>query len=151
MALIDPDALIRRLRLDRRRCFVITGRPREGKTRLAERMAVRYGGQRLDLLSTFCADADLAAHVDTFTPERCKKLLQPFASGELVLVDEIEFLWHRWDQGEKLAFLNILKPWSKPAFFGVFLPPGPPIEGFQMVDQDGLPRIISLHDLQDLG
>ncbi len=151
MALIDPDDLIRRLILDRRRCFVITGRPREGKTRLAERMASRYGGQRLDLLSTFCGDPELAANVDTFAPDRCKRFLQPFAMGELVLVDEIEFLWHRWDEGEKLAFLNIVKVWSKPAFFGVFLPPGAAIEGFRMVDQDGRPRILSLHELQDMG
>jgi Holliday junction DNA helicase RuvB len=33
--LIHPDDLIHRLQLDRRRCFVVTGRPGEGKTRLA--------------------------------------------------------------------------------------------------------------------
>ena len=32
---LHPDDLMRRLRLDRRRCFAITGCPGEGKTRLA--------------------------------------------------------------------------------------------------------------------
>ncbi|MBC8263690.1 MAG: hypothetical protein H8E47_06165 [Anaerolineales bacterium] len=145
---LHPDDLIRRLRLDRRRCFIVTGRPGEGKTRLAEGMAVRYGGQRLDLLATFAADPDLAASVDTFTPRRCKAFLQPYATGDLVLVDEMEFLWHRWGDAEKREFLTILKMWSKPAFFGVFLPPDAIIENFAMPDQDGHPRILSLHDLQ---
>jgi hypothetical protein len=148
---IHPDDLMRRLRLDRRRCFVVTGRPREGKTRLAEQMAARYDGQRLDMLSTFADDPRLTDGVDTFTPQNCKAFLQPYADGELVLVDEIEFLWHRWDENEKRAFLNILKLWSKPAFFGVFLPPDPTIESFQMLDQDRRPRIFSLHDLQTIG
>lgn len=147
-ALIHPDDLIRRLRLDRRRCFVVTGRPGEGKTRLAGKMAARYGGQRLDLLAVFADDAELTASVDTFTPRRCKAFLLPYAIGELVLVDEMEFLWHRWDKAEKREFLTILKLWSKSAFLGVFLPPDVVIESFQMVDQDGRPRIFSLHDLQ---
>ena len=145
---IHPDDLIRRLRLDRRRCFVITGRPGEGKTRLAEQMAARYKGQRLDLLSAFADDPTLAARVDTFTPRRCKEFLQAYVCSDLVLVDELEFLWHRWDEVEKQEFLNILKLWSKPAFFGVFLPPSGIIERFDMPDQDGKTRILSLHDLQ---
>lgn len=149
-ALIRPDDLIHRLRLDRRRCFVVTGRPGEGKTHLAKQMAARYEGQRLDLLAAFADDPDLAASVDTFTPRRCKEFLKSYATGELVLVDEMEFLWHRWDDAEKQEFLTILKLWSKPAFFGVFLPPDVIIESFQMADQDGLPRILSLHDLQSV-
>lgn len=145
---IHPDELINRLLLDRRRCFVVTGHPGEGKTRLAEQMAVRYDGQRLDLLATFAADPNLAASVDTFTPRTFKDFLHPYATGALVLVDEMDFLWHSWDEAEKREFLTILKVWSKPAFFGVFLPLDPIIEGFHMVDQDGQPRIFSLHDLQ---
>lgn len=149
-ALVHPDELIRRLRLDRRRCFVVTGRPGEGKTRLATQMAVRYKGPRLDILDAFAGDAKLAASVDTLTPRRFKAFLQPYITGELVLVDEMEFLWHRWDQDDKRAFLNILQIWSKPAFFGVFLPTDPVIEAFDMPDQDRQPRIFSLHDLQTL-
>jgi hypothetical protein len=145
---IHPDDLIQRLLLDRRRCFVVTGRPGEGKTRLAEEMAARYDGQRLDLLSIFASDPSLAGTVNTFTPRRCKEFLQAYARGELVLLDELEFLWHRWDDAEKQEFLNILKLWSKPAFFGVFLPPHVIIERFVMTDQDGRTRIFSLHDLQ---
>jgi chromosomal replication initiation ATPase DnaA len=148
---IHPDDLIHRLRLDRRRCFVITGRPGEGKTRLAERMAARYAGRRLDLLSIFADDAELAGSVDTFTPSRFKTFLQPYADSNLVLVDEMEFLWHRWDENEKRAFLNILKLWGKSAFFGVFLPIDAAIENFEMTDQDGQSRIFSLHDLQAIG
>ena len=147
-ATLHPDDLIHRLRLDRRRCFVVTGRPGEGKTRLAERMAERYDGQYLDLLSIFAGDPDLAASVDLFTPRRYKELLEPYATGDLVLVDEMEFLWHRWDEAEKRESLTILKMWSKPAFFGVFLTPDPVIEHFEMPDQDGQSRILSLHDLQ---
>jgi chromosomal replication initiation ATPase DnaA len=149
--LVSLDGLIYRLRLDRRRCFIVTGRPGEGKTRLAEQMAARYDGKRLDMLSLFAENPDLTAGVDTFTPESCKALLQSYANGDLVLIDEIEFLWHRWDDGEKRAFLNILKLWSKPAFFGIFLPPHPVIESFEMLDQDRRPRIFSLHDLQGIG
>lgn len=151
IAPVHPDVLIDRLRLDRRRCFVVTGRPGEGKTRLAEQMAARYDGQRLDMLSVFAEDPELGACLDTFTPEKCKAFLRPYANGDLVLIDEIEFLWHRWDDAEKRAFLNILKLWGKPAFFGVFLPPGPVTEGFEMLDQDRRPRIFSLHDLQGTG
>ena len=39
--LLHPDELIYRLRLNKHRCFVITGRPLEGKTRLAQAMATR--------------------------------------------------------------------------------------------------------------
>ena len=72
-------------------------------------MATHYGGQRLDLLAAFANDPDLAVSVDTFTPRRCKAFLQPYATGELVLVDEMEFLWHRWDEAEKREFLTILQ------------------------------------------
>jgi len=145
---IHPDQLLDRLGLDRRRCFIVTGRPGEGKTRLAVQLADRYGGQRVDLLTTFAADADLSANVDTFTPRKCRDFLRPYATGDLVLVDEMEFLWHSWDVGEKREFLTIVSLWSKPAFFGVFLPSDPIIEQFDMVDQDGQPRIFSLRDLQ---
>ena len=151
IARIHPGDLIRRLQLDRRRCFVVTGQPGEGKTRMATQMAARYEGKRLDLLSIFAADAELAANVDAFTPRRCKVLLQRYATGDLVLVDEMEFLWHCWDELEKRDFLSILKLWGKPAFFGVFLPADPIIENFNMPDQDGRPRIFSLHDLQAIG
>jgi hypothetical protein len=147
---IHPDELIRRLRLDRRRCFVITGRPREGKTRLAKQMAARYDGERLDLLSAFAADANLVDSVDTFTPVKCKEFLRPFAGGDVVVVDEMEFLWYSWDDADKRQFLAIVAMWSKPAFFGVFLPPDPIIERFDMVDQDGQTRIFSLHDLKGI-
>ena len=110
-------------------------------------MADRYGGQRLDLLATFAADPSLTTSVDTFTSRKCKDLLRPYATGDLVLVDEVEFLWHSWDDDEKREFLTILKLWSKPAFLGVFLPSDPIIEQFDMVDQDGQRRIFSLHDL----
>jgi chromosomal replication initiation ATPase DnaA len=147
-SLEHPDDLIHRLRLDRRRCFIVTGRPGEGKTRLAEKMAARYNGQRLDLLTIFAERPELANAVDTFTPRRCKAFLQPYITGDLVLVDEIEFLWHRWGETEKRGFLTILNAWSKPAFFGVFLPLDVITESFEMLDQDGQPRIFSIHDLQ---
>lgn len=149
--LLHPDDLIRRLRLDRRRCFVITGRPGEGKSRLATQMANRYHGQRLNLLNIFAQQPQLANNIDTFIPRAAKEFLQEYAAGDLILLDEMEFLWHRWDDIEKLEFLNILKLWGKPAFFGIFLPPHSVITGFDMVDQDGLPRIYSLHDLQTIG
>ena len=145
---IHPDELIHRLRLNRGRCFIVTGRPGEGKTRLAEQMAARYGGRRLNLLATFAANPDLATRVDTFTPRRCKTFLQAYATGDLVLLGELEFLWHTWDDIEKQEFLTILRTWGKTAFFGVFLTPDPIIDDFHMVDQDGQPRIFSVHDLQ---
>jgi hypothetical protein len=46
--LLHPDELIHNLRLNKHRCFVITNRPLEGKTRPAQAMAARYHGQRLD-------------------------------------------------------------------------------------------------------
>ena len=150
-AYLHPDELIARLRLDDRRCFVITARPCEGKTRMAKLMEARYGGRRLDVLDMFAANPDLASGVDVFTAQRCKAFLQNQVDGKLVLVDEMEFLWHRWDQLEKQQFLNILKLWRKPAFFGVFLTPDPVIEHFAMPDQDGRPRILGLHDLQSIG
>ena len=39
---VHRDDAVRRLRLDQRGCSVITGRPGEGKTRLAEQMAARW-------------------------------------------------------------------------------------------------------------
>jgi len=151
MALIHPDDLIRRLRLDRHRCFVISGKPRAGKTRLAQAMATRYNGKYVDLLALFAADPVLCADLDIFTPKKFKEYLMPYATGDLVLVDEMEFLWHRWDSAEKEQFLSILDKWEKPAFFGVFLPPDPVLDNFVLKDQDRLPRKFALHELQALG
>lgn len=148
--LLHPDELIRRLQLNRYRCFVITGRPLTGKTRLAEAMAMRYEGQRLDLLSAFVADPLLSGGLDTFTTKQFKEYLQLWATGELVLVDEMEFLWHRWDDREKRAFLTLVERWTKQAFLGFFLPDDPVLEGWAMPDQDGYPRVRSLHQLQAL-
>ena len=67
-----------------------------------------------------------------------------------MLVDELEFRWHSWDESQKLEFLTILKLWRTPAFFGVFLTSDPLIECCGMTDQDGQPRVFSLHELQDL-
>ena len=147
MSKVHLDDFVGRLRLDRRRSFIITGRPGEGKTHLAVKMAKKYNGQYLDLLAIFADEPNLAAEVDIFDPARCKKFLQQYVTGDLVLVDEIEFLWHRWDEREKREFLNIIKLWSKPAFFGVFLPTDVVIEQFEMLDQDRHTRIFSIHDL----
>ena len=146
--LLHPDALIQRLRLNKYRCFVITGRPLEGKTRLAQAMATRTKGQRLDLLAAFAADPVLSGGLDTFTPKQFKDYLKPYVTGDLVLVDEMEFLWHRWDDGEKRAFLTMVERWMKPAFLGFMLPDDPTLEGLSMPDQDGLSRVFSLHQLQ---
>lgn len=149
-ALLHPDDLIRRLQLNRYRCFMITGRPLAGKTRLAEAMATRYNGQRLDLLTAFSADPALSNGLDTFTPKQFKDYLKPWITGDLVLVDEMEFLWHRWDDNEKRAFMMFLERWSKPAFLGFFLPDDPILEGTTMPDQDGYPRVLSLNQLKAL-
>jgi hypothetical protein len=148
--LVHPDELVCRLRLNKYRCFIVTGRPLEGKTRLAQGMASRYGGQRLDILTAFAADGALSAGIDTFTPQRFKEHLSPYATGDLVLVDEMEFLWHRWDDGDKRALLILIERWMKPAFFGFFLPADPILDGVILPDQDRLPRVYSLHDLQAL-
>jgi len=42
--LLHPDELIHRLRPTKHRCFVITGRSLEGRTRPAQAMAIRYNG-----------------------------------------------------------------------------------------------------------
>jgi replication-associated recombination protein RarA len=148
--LFHPDELIQRLRFNKYRCFIITGRPLEGKTRLAQAMATRYDGQRLDLLALFAADNALSAGLDSFTPRMFKDYLKPYAAGQLVLVDEMEFLWHRWDDGEKRSFLTIVERWMKPAFLGFLLPDDPTLDGLIMPDQDGYPRVLSLHQLQAL-
>lgn len=148
--LLHPDDLIKRLQLNRYRCFVITGRPLAGKTRLAEAMATRYEGQRLDLLAAFAADPVLSSGLDTFTPRQFKDYLKPWITGDLVLVDEMEFLWHRWDDNEKRAFMMLLERWSKPAFLGFFLPDDPILEGITMPDQDSYPRVLSLNQLKAL-
>lgn len=148
--LTHPDEPIRRLKLDRRQCFLVIGRPGEGKTRLARSMAARYNGYYLDLLAEFVADSALSAALDTLTPQWFRDYLQPYATGSLVLVDEMEFLWHCWDSSDKLQFLSIISRWSKPAFFGVFLPPDPVLETFSMTDQDGLPRKFLLSELKAL-
>ena len=62
----------------------------------------------------------------------------------------MEFLWHRWDDREKQAFLTILARMPKQAFFGVFLPPDPILQTVSMVDQDGHSRVFSLYELQAL-
>ena len=149
MDLLHPDDLIRRMRLNKHRCFIITGRPGEGKTRYAKALATRVSGQYLDVLALFAAEPQRAAALDTFTPQHFKAFLQNYY-GELVLVDEMEFLWHRWDDREKQAFLTILARMPKQAFFGVFLPPDPILQTVSMVDQDGNSRIFSLHELQAL-
>lgn len=148
--LLHPDDIIKRLQLNRYRCFVITGRPLAGKTRLAESMATRYQGQRLDLLATFAADPTHSGRLDTFSPKQFKDYLKPWATGDLVLVDEMEFLWHRWDDGEKRAFMMIVERWSKPAFLGFFLPDDPILEGITMPDQDRYPRVLALNQLKAL-
>lgn len=151
-ALIHPDELIQRLRHDRRRCFVVIGQPGEGKTRLAKAMAERYDGNYLDLLALFAARPDLCAEIDVFTPQYFRQYLQEeYAQGDLLLIDEMEFLWARWDSSEKREFLSNLSLWEKSAFFGVFLPPDPVLESFEMPDQDKRPRIFWLRDLQALG
>ena len=148
--LLHPDDLIRRLKLNRYRCFIITGRPGTGKSRLARAMAARTGGQYLDLMATFAADVQLAANLDTFTPRRFKDWLRPYYGPTLVLLDEMEFLWHRWDDAEKQEFLTILARMPKAAFFGAFLPPHPLIENFEMLDQDGRPRIFALREMKSV-
>ena len=147
--LLHPDDLIRRLRLNKHRCFIVTGRPGAGKTRYAQALAARANGQYLDLLALFAADPQRAAELDVFTPQHFKAFLQGYY-GDLVLVDEMEFLWHRWDDREKQAFLTILARMPKQAFFGVFLPPDPILQTVSMVDQDGYSRVFSLHELQAL-
>ena len=147
-ALTHPDDLIRRLRNDRRRCFVIFGRPGSGKTRLARAMAVRYDGQYLDLLSRFLSDPALCAALDTFTPQHLREYLASIATRSLVLVDELDFLWSCWDARARQQFLSLIMRWDKPAFFGLFLPASPEIEAFRIVDQDGLPRKYLINELE---
>lgn len=150
MALIHLDEVIHRLSLDRRRCFVITGRPGQGKTRLARAMAKRYNGRYVDVLADFAADPTRSAELDTFTPKKLKSYLTTFATGSLVLLDEMEFLWCCWDETEKQAVLQQLALWDRSAFLGVFLPADPLIATVSLVDQDRRPRRFAIDELQAL-
>ena len=79
--LLHPDDLIRRLRLNKHRCFIVTGRPGEGKTRYAQALAARANGQYIDLLALFAADPQRAAELDVFTPQHFKAFLQDYYGG----------------------------------------------------------------------
>ena len=67
-----------------------------------------------------------------------------------LLLDEMDFLWCTWDDGQKEEFLNILKIWRLPAILGIFLPPDRVIEHFEMPDQDGQSRIFAIYELAAL-
>ena len=106
---IDLEALIDYQRSERYRSLLILTEPGRQHSQKAKRLAERTGARYLDLLDYFEVRPALCARIDRFGIEDLERLLLGLeTSGEVVVVDRIDFLLNTWRDDQRESFVRLL-------------------------------------------
>jgi hypothetical protein len=153
---LDMLQFLEEQRRERYRAFVIHGRPLEGKTTFALKLAsISYGGQYLDVLQYIATHPAIAQTIDVIDATALRSMIIQYAretAAKLLLVDEIDFLLHIWGH-ELTEFKRIIESLSCteiPAVVGFILQTRPFLEEWKLTNSHGQRRIVRLEGIKTL-
>lgn len=154
--LIDLRHFLAIQRRERYRAFILHGPPLAGKTLFARRLSeLSKGGAYWSVLQHVLASPDLAQHVDVLDARALHTLVLAQATrvdAQLLLVDELDFLVHVWDD-DMLAFLQMVEKLSSTRLattIGFVLQTHPVLLAWTMTNTYGQSRILPFETIQAL-
>jgi len=106
MARLDLLELVQNQRSERYRALIIHAGPLAGKTRTARRLVERLPDAiYVDFLAEFLAHPDWNANVDRYRMDDLAAYLVALeTSGQVVVVDHLDFLLDTWPRSQRQAF-----------------------------------------------
>jgi hypothetical protein len=153
---IDMQHFLAVQRRERYRAFILHGPPLAGKTLFARRLSELFeGGAYWSVLQHVLAHPALAQCVDVLDARALHALVLTQATDlgvQLLLVDEVDFLVHVWDD-DMLAFLQMVEKLSSTrlsATIGFVLQTQPALLTWTMTNTYGQSRILPLEAIQAL-
>ena len=150
----DILQFIKTQQTERYRAFVIHGPAISYKTQFARKLASVLEGSYIDLLTT-AANETWGQAIDEFGAADFQSwLLKRTQSEQIVLVDNLDFLFNTWPDHEKtsfLAFIDKLSNTVTPCVHGFVLQDDPVLQsGTIAANTKGMSRVISIQLIQDL-
>ena len=152
--MIDILQFIKAQQIERYRAFVIHGPAMSYKTKFARKLAQKVAGKYIDLLPT-ALNEPWGQMIDEFGAVDFQRwLLQRTQSEQIVLVDNLDFLFNTWPDHEKIRFLTFIDKLSNtltPCVHGFVLQDDPSLQaGAIAANTKGMSRVISIQLIQDL-
>ena len=156
---VDMLDFLRDLDQERYRAAIIHTKPEKGPavTLFAKKACQVSGGKYLDLLDFFIQSKELSQTIDSFGPDKLRKLLiEQSQSCRLLLVDRVDFLLDTWSRSERQDFFRMIRDqWDgyrdgMKAKLIVCLQTSNEIEALKMQDSQGESRVRQLTDFNDI-
>ena len=156
---MDVLNFMRDLDQERFRATIIHAKPEKGPavTQFAQKACQLSGGKYLDLLTFFIQSKELNQTIDSFGPDKLRKLLiEQSQSCRLLLVDRADFLLDTWTRSERQDFFRMIKDqWDgyrdgMKAKLIVCLQTSSEIEALKIMNSQGESRVRQLADFNDI-
>lgn len=156
---MDVLDFMRDLDQERFRSSIIHAKPEKGPavTQFAQKICQLSNGKYLDLLTFFIQSKELSQSIDSFGPDKLRKLLiEQSQSCRLLLVDRADFLLDTWTRSERQDFFRMIRDqWDgyrdgMIAKLIVCLQTSPEIEALKILNSQGESRVRQLTDFNDI-
>lgn len=156
---VDVLDFLRELDQERYRASIIHAKPEMGLavTQFAQKACQLTDGKYLDLLTFFIQSKELSQTIDSFGPEKLRKLLiEQSQSCRLLLVDRADFLLDTWTRSERQDFFRMIKEqWDgyrdgMKAKLIICLQTSSEIEALKVLNSQGESRVRQLTDFNDI-
>ena len=150
--LIDLPAFLHALRGERQPTVLVHGPPLCGKTRFAQQLAKENGWGYFDVLAALSEHRELAGQIDQFdTPTLRHLLLEVPSFGDILLVDELDFLFPLW--GNLGSFKELVRTLNVPTggvAFAFFVQSRPDWESWELLTASRQSRVVEFETIKPL-
>ena len=150
--LIDLPGFLHALRGERQPTVLVHGPPLCGKTRFAQGIAQKAGWGYFDGLAVLSEHSELIGQIDRFDIPNLKRLLLEFPTiGDILLVDELDFLFPLW--GNLSPFKELVRTLNAPTgkvAFAFFVQSRPDWDNWELLTAARQSRVIEFENIKSL-
>lgn len=149
---IDFPSFLQVLRGERQPTCVVHAAPLSGLSHFTQTLARRSGVSYLDVLGVMAAQPDISARLDQFQPDDLGRLIVSQAQDDVVLVDDLDFLFPVWgsDVQPFQEMVRRLKHPQRPVAFAFFVHTRPEWEQWELRTAARASRVLRFEDLQPI-
>lgn len=149
--LIDLVAFLRSLRSERQPSLLVHGPPLCGKSSFARKLAEKNGWGYLDVLAMVAIRPELSTQVDRFDIPALRKLLLEQAKADVLVVDELDFLFPLW--GDLRPFQEMVRSLvnaERPVGFAFFVQSRPEWNNWNLLTAARQNRVVDFEKIKSL-